>query len=152
MWFNKYHQGTFVFCNIQYIWTDYTDIQTNYWEKHSSNFVSAIRKIYFHLLFYLNHQTFLIELILRYEKITLLRLECRNRFKIALIISSHSWVVIDASLRGPIYLLNMLNTRSYLLQNTSNIFCKNTHLKYFFKNKNTIFRKNRHQITFFCGV
>ena len=22
-----------IVCNIQYIWTDYTDIQTDYWEK-----------------------------------------------------------------------------------------------------------------------
>ena len=132
MWFNKYHQATFVFCNIQYIWTDYTDIQTDHWEKHSSNFVSAIRKIYFHLLLYLNHETFLMELIFRYEKITLLRLECRNCFKVALIISSHSWVVIDASIRGPICLLNMLSTRSYLLQNTSNVFLQKYPLKIFF--------------------
>ena len=44
MRFNKHHQ-TFVFCNIQYIWTDYTDIRTDYWKKDTSNFVSVIHKI-----------------------------------------------------------------------------------------------------------
>ena len=31
--FKKYHQATFVVCIIQYIWTDYNDIRTDYWEK-----------------------------------------------------------------------------------------------------------------------
>ena len=66
------------------------------------------------------------ELILRYEKITLLSSECRERFKVTLIFSSYSSLVIDASIRGSIYLLNLLSTISYLFQNTYNIFRKNT--------------------------
>ena len=64
------------------------------------------------------------ELISRYEKIPLLRSECLKRFK-------------DASIMCPIYLLNMLGTRSYLFQNTHNTF-----------SKNTVFA-NRHQIIYF---
>ena len=66
------------------------------------------------------------ELIFRYEKITLRRWECRKRFKETLIPSRILGLVADASIRDPIYLLNMLSTRSYVLQNTYNIFCKNT--------------------------
>ena len=50
---------------IQYIWTDYTDIQTDYWEKiHDDNFKMIILFLlctkyqYFHLPFSLNHQTY----------------------------------------------------------------------------------------------
>ena len=39
------------------------------------------------------------ELIFRYEKITLLRCECRKRFKVTLIFSSYSGLVVDASLK-----------------------------------------------------
>ena len=106
--------------------------------KDSSKFVSAMHKIsiFPSTILSKSPDLFLIELIFRYEKITLLRWECCNRFKITLIFSLYSWLVINASIRGPIYLLNMLSTRSYLFQNTENIFCKNT-----------IFR-NRHQITY----
>ena len=47
------------------------------------------------------------------------------RFKVTLIFFSYSCVVVDASIRGPIYLLNMLSIISYLFQNTfcRNIFC-----------------------------
>ena len=100
-----------------------------YWllEKYSSNFVSAIHKIsiFVSIIFFESPTLFLMELILRYEKITLLTSECRKRFKVTLIFSSYSWLGIHASIRGPIYLLNMLNTRPCLFQNTY-IFCKNT--------------------------
>ena len=62
----------------------------------------------------------------KYEKITLLRWECCKRFKVILIPSRILWLVLDASIRGPFYLLNMLSTRSYFFQNTYNIFCNNT--------------------------
>ena len=39
------------------------------------------------------------ELIFRYEKITLLRCDCRKRFKVTLIFSSYSGLVVDASLK-----------------------------------------------------
>ena len=77
---------------------------------------------------------FLMELIFRYEKITLLGSECRERFKVTLIFSSYSWLMIDASIRGLIYLLNMRRTRSYFFKNT---FAK------------ILFSANRHQITYF---
>ena len=51
------------------------------------------------------------ELILRYKKITLLRSEFRKRFKVTLIFSLHSQLVVDASIRGPSYLLNLLSTK-----------------------------------------
>ena len=65
---------------------------------HWISFLLHTKYQYFHLLFYLNHQIFLAELIFRCEKITLLRWECRNCFKV---ISSYSWVAIDASIRDP---------------------------------------------------
>ena len=68
---------------------------------------------------------FFTESIFKYEKITLLRWECRKRFKVTLIPSRILWLVVDASIRGPIYLFNMLNTWSYLFQNTYNMFFKN---------------------------
>ena len=37
------------------------------------------------------------EIIFRYEKTTLLRLECRTHFKVTLIFSSYSGLVVDAS-------------------------------------------------------
>ena len=50
------NKATFVVCNIQYIWTDYTDIQTDYWEKiHLILFLLYTKYQYFYLLFYLNH-------------------------------------------------------------------------------------------------
>ena len=76
------------------------------------------------------------ELIFRYENIKLLRCEFCKHFKVILIFFSHSWLVVDTRIGGPIYLLNMLSTRSYLFQNTYNIFCKNT------------ISANRHQITY----
>ena len=39
------------------------------------------------------------ELIFRYEKITLLKCECRKRFKLTLIFSSYSRLVVDASIK-----------------------------------------------------
>ena len=72
---------------------------------HQISFLLHTKYQYFHLLFYLNHHIFLTELILGYEKVTLLRWECRNRFKV---ISSYSWVVIDASIRGPFTCLTCL--------------------------------------------
>ena len=68
------------------------------------------------------------ESIFRYEKITLLRCECRKRFKVTLLSSRILWLVVDASIRGPICLFNMLSTRSHLFQNTSNYFLQ----KYYF--------------------
>ena len=128
MWFSKYHQTTYVAGNIQYLWTNYTDIRTDYLGKDSSNFASAVYKISIFPSTILSKSTnlFLMELIFRYEKITLLKSECRKRFKVTLIFSSYSWLVVDASTRGPTYLLNMLSTRSHLFQNNFNIFCKNT--------------------------
>ena len=53
VWFNKYHQPP-----IQYIWTDYTDIQTDYWEKiNLILFLLCTKYRYFHRPFYLNHWT-----------------------------------------------------------------------------------------------
>ena len=94
----------------------------------SFNFVSAIRKIsiFPSTILFKSPNLFLMKLIFRYEKTTLLRSECRKRFKVTLIFFSYSWLVLDASIRGPICLLSMLSTRSYLFQNTYNIFCKNT--------------------------
>ena len=107
--------------------------------KDSSKFVSSIHKISIFPSTILSKSPtlFLMELIFRYENFTLLRSECRKRFKVTWISSSYSWLVIDASMRALIYLLNMLSTRSYLFQNTYNIFCKK------------IFSANRHQITYF---
>ena len=42
---------------------------------------------------------FLMELIFTCEKITLLRCECRERFKVALMFSSYSGLVVDASVK-----------------------------------------------------
>ena len=72
----------------------------------SSNFVSAIHKISIFPSTILSKSLdlFLMELIFRYEKTTLLRWECRKHFKVTLIFSSCSWLVVDASVRGPILL------------------------------------------------
>ena len=44
--------------SIQYIWTDYTDMQTDYWEKiHLILFLLCTKDQYFNIPFYLNHQT-----------------------------------------------------------------------------------------------
>ena len=57
--FKKYHQATFVVCIIQYIWTDYNDIRTDYWEKiNLISFLLYTRYQYSNLLFYLNHQIY----------------------------------------------------------------------------------------------
>ena len=115
VWFNKYHQATFGFSDIQYIWTDYTDI----W-KDSSHFVSLIHKIsiFSSTILFISPNFFLMELIIRCKKITLLRQECLNRFKVTFLFSSYFLQVVDALVRGPIYLLKMLRTRSYPFQNT----------------------------------
>ena len=43
---------------IQYIWTDYTDIKTDYWEKiHLISFLLCTKCQYFHLSFNVNAQT-----------------------------------------------------------------------------------------------
>ena len=42
---------------------------------------------------------FLMELIFRYEKITLLRCECPKRFEVTLIFSSYSELVVDESMK-----------------------------------------------------
>ena len=62
---------TFVFCDIQYIWTDCTDIQTDYWEKIHF-FPSAIHKIsiFPSTILSKSPNIFLMELIFRYLKIT----------------------------------------------------------------------------------
>ena len=124
---------------IQYIWTDYTDMQTDYWEKiHLILFLLCTKDQY--TILSKSPDFFLIEFIFRYEKITLLKWECCNCFKVTLIFSLYSWRVVDASIRGPIYLFNMLSTRSYLFQDTLNIFCKYT-----------IFRKLPPNNIFFVG-
>ena len=46
MWFNKYYLATFIIYNMHYIWADYTNTQTDYWEKNSSNVVFAIHQTY----------------------------------------------------------------------------------------------------------
>ena len=44
---------------IQYIWTDYTDIQTDYWENiHLISLLLCSNYQYFRLTFNLNHQTY----------------------------------------------------------------------------------------------
>ena len=85
----------------------------------SSDFVSAIHtiSIFPSTILSKSPTLFLMELIFRYEKIILLRSECRERFKVTLIFSSYSWLVIDASRRGLIYLLNMRSTRFSLEKN-----------------------------------
>ena len=114
VWFNKYHQATYpVYMDWLYWYTN------RLLGKDSSNFVSAMHKIsiFPSTILSKSPDLFLIELIFRYEKITLLRWECRNRFKVTLIFSLYSWLVVDVLMRGPIYLLNMLSTRSYFFQN-----------------------------------
>ena len=64
------------------------------------------------------------ELIFRYEKITLVRWECCKCSKVT-ISSPYSLTSGRFINKRSIYLLNMLSTRSYLFQNTF-IFCKNT--------------------------
>ena len=94
----KYHQAT---CPVS---LDRLCSYTNrLLEKESSKFVYAMHKISLISIYHL---------IFRYENITLLRWECCNRLKVKLIFSSYSWLVVDVSIRGPIYLLNMLSTRS----------------------------------------
>ena len=96
--------------------------------KDSSDFFSAIHKIsiFPSTILPKSPTLFLMELIFRYEKITLLISECRKRFKVTVIFSFYPWLVIDPSIKGLIYLLNMRSTRSYFFQNTFNIFSKNT--------------------------
>ena len=69
--------------------------------KDLSNFVSAMQKISIYPCTILSKSPnlFLMELIFRYEKITLLRCECRKRFKVTLIFSSYSRLVVDASIK-----------------------------------------------------
>ena len=64
--------------------------------------------------------------IFRYKKITLLRWECRKHLKVRSISFRILWLVVDASIEGVIYSLNILSTRSYFFQNNYNIFIKNT--------------------------
>ena len=112
--------------------------------KDSSNFVTAIHKISIFQSTILSKLPTLVltKLILRYEKITLLkRTECRKRFEVTLIFSSYSWLVIGPSIRDLDYLLNLLSTRSHLFQNTYTIFCKNT-----------FFRISPPNNIFFCWV
>ena len=99
-------------------------------EKDLSNFVvSAMHKISIFPSTILSKppNVFLMELIFRYEKITLLRCECPKRFKVTLNFSSYSELVVDASMKEApftcsIYLVLQFHT---FLQNTYNIFCKN---------------------------
>ena len=83
------------------------------------------------------------KLIFRYKKIKLLRWEGCNHFKVTLIFLSHSWLKIDASIRGPIYLLNMLSTRSGWPQKPESYFpaflVKNRCFSSFFLPKRYIF-------------
>ena len=44
---------------------------------------------------------FLMELIFRYEKMTLLRCECHKRFKLTLMFSSYSGPAVNASIKRP---------------------------------------------------
>ena len=68
--------------------------RADYWEKiHLISFLLYTKYRYFHLLL------FLMELIFTYEQITLLRCECRKRFKVALIFSSHLGLVVDTSIK-----------------------------------------------------
>ena len=66
-----------------------------------SNFVSAIHKIsiFPSTILSKSPNLFLMELIFRYEKIKLLRCECRKRFKVTLIFCSYSELVVDASVK-----------------------------------------------------
>ena len=97
---------------MRFIWINYTNIRADYWEKiHLMSFLLITKRI---------------PTGMDIEKITLLRWECRKRFKVTLLSSRILWLVVDASIRGPIYLFNKLITTSYLFQNTYNIFCKNT--------------------------
>ena len=109
--------------------------------KDSSDFVSAIHKVSIFPSTILSQSPtlFLMELIFRYERITLLRSECRKRFKVTVIFSSHSWLVIDPSIRSLIYLLNM---RVVVPDQT---FLKNI-IIFFAK---ILFSVNHHQITYF---
>ena len=108
-WFDKYHQATCP-ASLNRL-CSYTN---RLLEKDSSNFVSAMHKISLISIYRKSESSnlFLMELIFRYENITLLRWECCNRLKVKLIFSLYSWLVVDVSIRGPIYLLNMLSTRS----------------------------------------
>ena len=142
VWFSKYLQVTFFICNIQYIWTDYTDIRTDYWKNiHLILFLLYIKYQYFYLLFFFfeSPTLFLMKLILRYEKKTLLTSECRKRFKVTLIFSSYSWLGIHTLVRGPIYCSTFL-ILDYVFFKTLIFFV------------NILFFTNRHQITSLCRV
>ena len=88
-------------------------MRTDYWEKIRLIFFFTIHKISIFSSTITSEliTLFLMELILRYEKTTLLRSEFRKRFKVTLIFSSHSRLMVDASIRGPSDLLNLLSTR-----------------------------------------
>ena len=81
---------------------------------------------------------FLMELIIRRKKMTLLIRECRKLFKGTVISSLYYLASGRCISKRPIHLLNILNTRSYFFQNTYNIFCKNTIFRKFLAN-NTFF-------------
>ena len=107
VWFNKYHQATYP------VYMDWLYWCTNrLLGKESSNFVSVMHKIstFPSTILSKSPDLFLIELIFRYEKITLLRWECCN--------------LCNQSNRGPIYLLDMLSTRSYLFKTFKIFFTK----------------------------
>ena len=93
-------------------------MRADYWEKiHLILFLLYTKYQYLHLLFYLNRQSYGTDIKIRKD----------NVIKIGMLWTffSYSWLVIDSSIRGRIYLLNLLSTIPYF-QNTYNIFCKNT--------------------------
>ena len=66
VWFNKYHQATFVVCNIQYIWTD---IRTDCWDKiHLISIVIHKISIFRSTILSKSQDLFLMELIFRYKQ------------------------------------------------------------------------------------
>ena len=69
--------------------------------KDSSNIVSAIHKISIlpSTILSKSSNLFLMELLFRYDKIKLLRHECRKRFKVTLIFPLYSGLVVEASIK-----------------------------------------------------
>ena len=97
--------------------------------KDSSNFVSAIYKIsiFPSILLTKSPNLFLMELISRYEKITLLRCECSKHLKVKLIFFSYSGLVVDASIKEALFIcsayfvLYQTFFKAFII-----CFCKNT--------------------------
>ena len=121
--------------------------------KDSSNFLSAIhkKKIFLSTILSKSPNLFLMELIFRYEKIMLSRCESLKRFKVALLFSLYSGLVVGTSAKETPFTCSTCLLLYHTFFKTFTIFFAKILFPVLFKCSLSLARQDNFMLSFFTN-